>query len=355
VTANVSTTEVASLARYEERLEVLVGRCERLVEARLPYLAVVLCHELVRYLYPHEPVAGLTHDDPFPYVMTLVDRLVAVADASLAAIVGYPVGAPVAAADASLEMKTSSLYSDLWKGFDREAMERESLALLRNRVPEEIVEARVRGKRVLDVGCGSGRYTLALAAVGADVTGVDYQPRSFANAVEIARSAGLRATFEQADVLKLPFADGSFDFVFCNGVLHHTASMERGLDEYVRVMRPGGAGFLYLYGSGGAFWHTRRRLRDLFTKIPVEYTQQVFATMGVPGNRFVFCDTWYVPLERHTTRAELEGLLADRGVSFHKLVSKNLIDLDCALARGVKDAEVMWGDGDNRYLVEKPG
>ena len=348
-----STAAENGLAAYQSRLEVLVDRWERLVAAGLSYMAVVSAHELVRYLYPHEPVIGFTHQDPLPFVMGLVDKLTALADASLAAVSGYPTRVGEAPSAASIETKTSSLYSDLWEAFDRKTLERESLALLRNRISPELIETHVRGKRLLDVGCGSGRYTLALAAVGADVVGVDYQARSFARAAELAKANRISASFQEANVLELPFADESFDFVFCNGVLHHTSSMERGLDEYVRVLRRGGAGFLYLYGSGGIFWHTRARLRLLFQKIPYEYTQRVFGVMGVPGNRFVFCDTWYVPLERHTSRTEIEGLLAERGTKAQKLISKNLIDLDCALERGVKDAAVMWGDGDNRYLVER--
>jgi len=345
------------LAHYEERLERLVARCERLVAGGLPYVAVVICHELVRYLYPHEPVLGFTHDDPVPYIFDLLDRLDAHADTALRGVAGYKAveKRPLQGSEESLETRTSSLYTDLWKPFEGDTMQRESLELLRNRLPEEVIESRVRGKKVLDVGCGSGRYTLALAAVGAKVTGVDYQARSFARAIDLAKANGLSATFEQANVLELPFEAESFDFVFCNGVLHHTADMERGLDEYVRVLRKGGAGFLYLYGSGGMFWHTRKRLRALFQQIPYEYTQRVFDVMGVPGNRFVFCDTWYVPIERHTTREQVEGFLAQRGVSVKKLVSKNLIDLDCAVERGVKDAAVVWGDGDHRYLVERAG
>lgn len=70
------------------------------------------------------------------------------------------------------------------------------------------------GMRVLDVGCGPGRHSLALSRLGIDVLGVDHSP----DFVELARAAataeGLAARFEQVDVRDLAF-DGAFDAVVC--------------------------------------------------------------------------------------------------------------------------------------------
>jgi ubiquinone/menaquinone biosynthesis C-methylase UbiE len=322
----------------------------------MAYLAVVLCHELVRYLYPHEPVVGFTHEDPVGFIDEHIQRLTRLAHQGLETISPYSWGDGRAGTEtSSVALQTSSLYSDLWKSFDRATLEQEAQKLLRNRIPQEVLARWVVGKSVVDMGCGSGRYTLALAAIGAgSVTGVDYQARSYAGAEALARQLGLRATFTTADVLELPFADEAFDFVFCNGVIHHTVDIIAGLDQMKRVMKRGGAGFLYVYGSGGIYWHTRARLRELFKHIPYSYTEQVFQVMRVPVNRFIFCDTWYVPIERHTTTAELQAWFADRGLTCTKLVSQNLIDLDNAIARGVRDARVMWGEGDHRYFLERP-
>lgn len=347
-----------SFDSYERRLDGVVDRCEKLVAAGMPYMAVVVAHEVVRYLYPYEPILQFEHQDPLRFLHVLLDKLIALADAALESVAGYDeatqrFGRYGKSNGESVETRTSALYTALWRSFDSTTMERESVDLLRNRIPDDIVDSHVRGKRVLDMGCGSGRYTLALASLGANVTGVDFKEQSFSRAVELAKAKNLPATFVQADVLELPFPDESFDFVFCNGVLHHTQNMDRGLDEYVRVMRKGGSGFLYLYGTGGAFWHTRRRLRELFRKIPFEYTQHVFDLMGAPGNRFVFCDTWYVPIEHHLSKEEVERAFGARELTFRKLISRNMIDLDRALASSVKDARAVWGDGEHRYLVHR--
>jgi ubiquinone/menaquinone biosynthesis C-methylase UbiE len=349
-----SDGEVLTLEKYQAKLQELIDCCERLVESGLAYQAVVLCHELVRFLYPHEPLLGITHEAPLSFLQEHLARLIALGRGTLSTVRGYPAKALGSGAQGSVPQRTSALYTSLWQSLDREAMERESLQLLKNRIPEDILSGRVKGKTVLDMGCGSGRYTLALAAVGASVTGVDFQADSYQQAEKIASERGLSARFQTSNVLSLPFPDASFDFVFCNGVLHHTTDLSRGLDEYCRVMKRGGAGFLYLYGSGGIFWHTRAALRPLFRKIPYELTTAVFAIMGVPGNRFIFCDNWYVPIEQHTTRAQLESWLKQREMEFQKLVSANAIDLDNACSRNVPGAATMWGDGDHRYLVTKP-
>ena len=130
--------------------------------------------------------------------------------------------------------------------------------------------------------------------------------------------------------------------------------LERGIAELARVLRPGGSGFLYLYGAGGIFWETRAALRRIFEHIPLDYTKTVLDVIGMPANRFIFCDTWYVPVERHVTTEELEAMLARERLEFEKVVGRNAFDLDGAIARGVKGAREMWGDGEHRYVVSKP-
>jgi SAM-dependent methyltransferase len=350
----VSAVDVES--RLFGRLEDVMQLCERLVDAGTPYGAVLICHELYRFLYPHEPVLGMTHDQPVPFMERHLAKMHTLGTALLEGVAPYPSTRetkPMPTTEA-LPRETSSLYSSLWKQFSRETLESEAVALLSNRVPAAVIDSAIKGKRVLDMGCGSGRYSLALAALGAEVTAVDYQAKAYAAASEIAREKGLKVTFVEGNVLELPFESGAFEFVFCNGVIHHTSNILGGLDELIRVMAPGASSFLYIYGAGGLFWTMRARARKFFERIPIERTQEMFGVMGVPGNRFVFCDTWYVPVERHTTKVEIEGWLTERKVAFEKLVSRNLIDLDNAIARDVPGARIMWGDGDHRYLLHKP-
>src|SRR5690348_1897730 len=96
----------------------------------------------------------------------------------------------------------------------------------------------VRGRRVLDAGCGPGLHAEQLAARGADVVGLDASQAM----VDLARTRlGSRARVEQADLnARLPLADEEFDMVVCALAIHYVDDRAATLREFHRVLRPGG-------------------------------------------------------------------------------------------------------------------
>lgn len=99
------------------------------------------------------------------------------------------------------------------------------------------------GDRVLDAGCGSGYYARAFARSrpGCTVVGLDRDARylDFARRTGIAEGLS-NLSFEQGDVLALPFADASFDLVWSKHLLQWVGRREEALAEFRRVTRPGG-------------------------------------------------------------------------------------------------------------------
>jgi len=93
---------------------------------------------------------------------------------------------------------------------------------------------------VLDAGCGTGFLALEFSARGHRVTGIDFAPSMVARAREKAVAQGLAAHFDQGDAENLPYASGSFDLVISRHVLWTLPHPERALDEWLRVLRPGG-------------------------------------------------------------------------------------------------------------------
>ena len=92
----------------------------------------------------------------------------------------------------------------------------------------------------LDVGCGTGFLTFELAARGHHVTGVDFAPAMIAEARRKAVERSLAIPFEEADAEQLRFTSGSFDLVISRHLLWTLPHPEAAIDEWMRVLRPGG-------------------------------------------------------------------------------------------------------------------
>jgi 2-polyprenyl-6-hydroxyphenyl methylase/3-demethylubiquinone-9 3-methyltransferase len=100
------------------------------------------------------------------------------------------------------------------------------------------------GLQALDIGCGGGLLAEEFARLGFAVIGVDPSEESLAMARTHAASQGLAIGYQGAMGEALPFADESFDIVYCCDVLEHVNALGQVIAETARVLRPGGA-FLY--------------------------------------------------------------------------------------------------------------
>ena len=125
------------------------------------------------------------------------------------------------------------------------------LRLLQNLVPARLshfdqVVGTWQGTTVLDLGCGGGFMSEALARRGANVIGVDPVEAAVAAARAHAGAEGLAIDYRGGAGEAIPVADRSVDCVVCVDVLEHVADIDCVLDEITRVLKPGG---LFLFDT----------------------------------------------------------------------------------------------------------
>jgi SAM-dependent methyltransferase len=105
--------------------------------------------------------------------------------------------------------------------------------------------------RLLDAGCGSGKYSIPLQMRGFDVIGVDVSQGALELAAKGSECRKQDIKFLAADICHLPFPAGSFDVIWCYGVLQHLMSAERefAISEFRRLLRRDGILFLEVFGE----------------------------------------------------------------------------------------------------------
>jgi SAM-dependent methyltransferase len=150
------------------------------------------------------------------------------------------------------ETQIEAIYERIWETHDGDLYRKldESLS---PRPPEMLYDVVARlglrpGSLVLDAGCGSGNHTCALARrFGFHVKGLDLSESNLKTAREAASKEELtgQVEFLRGDIERLPFDDATFDFVWCRDMLLHVPNLARALDEWGRVLKPGGQALVF--------------------------------------------------------------------------------------------------------------
>ena len=178
-------------------------------------------------------------------------------------------------------------------------------------------ETALKGLETLDAGCGGfgGGVAVALALGAATATGIDFSEANIA-AARTRFALEPRARFQVENLLDIQISDGTFDFVYCNGVLMITEDPERAFRELVRVLKPGGRIYLGVYGRGGLFNELAvpaMKLAGRLVPRPVTACMlRPFPWLLKPSSSLM--DFMYVPVEIHYRIPEVEAFFTRAGM-----------------------------------------
>ena len=172
---------------------------------------------------------------------------------------------------------------------------------------------------VAEIGCGTGQMALYLARGDRVVVGADLTRAPLLLAEAAARRFGLqRVMFVETDMRHAGLKQGSFDVVYCSGVLHHTPNPRRSFAELATLVRPGG---MIVLGVYNAFARIPSRVRRLAAKLSrfrvVPFDPVLRDRAAAPGRRDAWLRDQYLHPEEHRhTLAEVQRWFAENDVEF---------------------------------------
>jgi arsenite methyltransferase len=120
-----------------------------------------------------------------------------------------------------------------------------------------------RGARVLDAGCGSGQYAIALARRGACVTGVDLSPEMIRHARTHTAEVGVEIDWRVSEIARLSDETAAYDAIHARVLLQFVPDVPAALRELRRVLRPGGRLLILDTDWDAVVWHSSDRDRML--------------------------------------------------------------------------------------------
>lgn len=175
------------------------------------------------------------------------------------------------------------------------------------------------GSRVLECGCGTGQLTNFLGIAHRTVIGTDLSLASLALAEAFRERHSLENVyFLQMNLFRPVFSADAFDFVICNGVLHHTGDPKRGFQKLAGLVRPGGYLLVGLYHRYGRLaTDLRRLLFRLFGK-QLSFLDPRFRRQDLGQTRWSawFADQYQNPHESKHTIAAVLKWIEDSGLTF---------------------------------------
>ena len=177
----------------------------------------------------------------------------------------------------------------------------------------------LRGKVVLDAGCGNGSLSHGISGFGCEVLAIDVSPSVEGAYKHFASRQGDHTHFVQGDLMNPPFKREVFDVIFSSGVLHHNPDTREALFAVARALTPGGRIYIWVYGHVPGVAHKAKEvIRRTISPMPsaVKHTmvalwlpqamlrQYIRTALGktTPQDRLKWSERFVLLLDHYTPR-----------------------------------------------------
>lgn len=185
-----------------------------------------------------------------------------------------------------------------------------------------------RGRRVLELGCGAGYDAYEFLRHGANYTGIDLTPENIERTKRHLSYYGYTPAVFEGDAEELAFESESFDWVYSNGVLHHTPDVRKSFCEAYRVLVPGGRFDVVLYHKSSVEYWVKNFLINHILKLrflrqPFERTIARVESTGSDA----------LPIVNAYTRRAVAALLEEAGFSCEGTAVRKFVAEDMPAAR----------------------
>jgi len=179
--------------------------------------------------------------------------------------------------------------------------------------PEE-----VKGKSVLDAGCGTGIFSIIFSRNGASqVTGIDISEGSLETARRLKENFKLdNAVFKKADMLALPFPNERFDIVWAWGAVHHTLDPLKAISELMRVLKPSGS----LVRTPKKTWKCLAKIMAIFLAPVIFLFKKREKSRKGESLEELIIDWYFVPIRHYYKPEDIHEFLKKRGFEVEKFL-----------------------------------
>lgn len=166
--------------------------------------------------------------------------------------------------------------------------------------------------RILDAGCGIGLFSRFYARKGFELHAIDISQK----AVEITKKGfetfGLKGEVKLGNVESIPYPDNYFDYIVSNGVIHHTSNTEKAVEEFYRVLKPGGAASVCIYFKNILLYQPIFTFMKLLFPIMLKKTKlegrEMILTAKTPEEFVRIYDGNYTPIAKIYTKKQANRL-----------------------------------------------